>query len=146
MKMTSLSFLCHFEFRIEYAVQKFLFYLNTHALTDITNHIWHWNVTCILVHYWEIVEAQTKIKQGRIRQNDTQGIQSHLNHRSAKQLLYFASISMWKNVDKNTNFRYNVWNICLPEPPHPKDQERNPWPSHQGLGLIFCFCVFLFSL
>ena len=49
--------------------------------------------------------------------------------------------SMLQNVDKNI-FRYNVWNICLPKPPHPKDEERNSWPSHQGLGLIFVFfCI-----
>ena len=53
---------------------------------------------------------------------------------------------MWKNVGKNTNFRYNVWNICLPEPPHPKDQERNPWRSHQGLGLIFLFLCISFLI
>ena len=26
----------------------------------------------------------------------------------------------------NLNCRKHVWNLCLPQPPHPKDEERNP--------------------
>ena len=32
----------------------------------------------------------------------------------------------------NLNCRKHVWNLCLPQPPHPKDEERNPWRSDQG--------------
>ena len=101
---------------------------------------------------------QTKIKEGT-ELNNARGKQSDSNLWGAKPCINLRICFCWRTFestlmqklifedDMSLNFRRHVWNLCLPQPPHPKNKERNPWHSDQGerIELPFTILVSIFS-